>query len=212
MSASPLSARQLDRRVDPATLPFTSTADAAPPATMLGQDRALDALRFGARITAPGFNLFVIGAPSAGIDRTVRALLAEQDRGEPSPDDWVYVNNFAEGHRPRALRLPPRRGPEFRNAIAELIRRQKGGCAVVMGALSPRTRNAQVALYQNGDVDYLVATDAIGMGGIILNRLSSRSTFSLAWAGMFLALSCFSRAETSSSTPSMGMRWVCICS
>ncbi|WP_238365298.1 helicase-related protein [Mesobacterium pallidum] len=49
-------------------------------------------------------------------------------------------------------------------AIAELIRRQKGGAAVVMGALSPRTRNAQVAMYQNGEVDYLVATDAIGMG------------------------------------------------
>ncbi len=49
-------------------------------------------------------------------------------------------------------------------AIAELIRRQKGGAAVVMGALSPRTRNAQVDLYQNGDVDFLVATDAIGMG------------------------------------------------
>lgn len=49
-------------------------------------------------------------------------------------------------------------------AIAELIRRQRGGAAVVLGALSPRTRNAQVALYQEGDVDYLVATDAIGMG------------------------------------------------
>ncbi|MDR5651118.1 helicase-related protein [Ruixingdingia sedimenti] len=49
-------------------------------------------------------------------------------------------------------------------AIAELIRRTKGGCAVVMGALSPRTRNAQVELYQSGQVDYLVATDAIGMG------------------------------------------------
>jgi ATP-dependent RNA helicase SUPV3L1/SUV3 len=49
-------------------------------------------------------------------------------------------------------------------AIAELIRRQRGGAAVVLGALSPRTRNAQVALYQAGDVDYLVATDAIGMG------------------------------------------------
>ncbi len=49
-------------------------------------------------------------------------------------------------------------------AIAELIRRQKGGAAVVMGALSPRTRNAQVDMYQNGEVDYLVATDAIGMG------------------------------------------------
>ena len=48
--------------------------------------------------------------------------------------------------------------------IAEILRRLKGGAAVVMGALSPRTRNAQVELYQNGDVDYLVATDAIGMG------------------------------------------------
>ncbi len=66
-------------------------------------------------------------------------------------------------------RMPPRSaivGFSVENvyAIAELIRRQKGGAAVVMGALSPRTRNAQVALYQNGDVDYLVATDAIGMG------------------------------------------------
>lgn len=49
-------------------------------------------------------------------------------------------------------------------AIAELIRRERGGAAVVMGALSPRTRNAQVDMYQNGDVDFLVATDAIGMG------------------------------------------------
>ncbi|MCB9994744.1 MAG: helicase, partial [Hyphomicrobiaceae bacterium] len=49
-------------------------------------------------------------------------------------------------------------------AIAELVRRERGGAAVVMGALSPRTRNAQVELYQNGDVDFLVATDAIGMG------------------------------------------------
>ena len=49
-------------------------------------------------------------------------------------------------------------------AIAELIRRQKGGAAVVMGALSPETRNKQVELFQNGDVDYIVATDAIGMG------------------------------------------------
>jgi ATP-dependent RNA helicase SUPV3L1/SUV3 len=66
-------------------------------------------------------------------------------------------------------RMPPRTaivGFSVDNvyAIAELIRRQKGGAAVVMGALSPRTRNAQVELYQNGEVDYLVATDAIGMG------------------------------------------------
>ena len=49
-------------------------------------------------------------------------------------------------------------------AIAELIRRQRGGTAIVMGAMSPRTRNAQVEMFQSGEVDYLVATDAIGMG------------------------------------------------
>ena len=49
-------------------------------------------------------------------------------------------------------------------AIAELVRRQKGGAALIMGSLSPKTRNSQVGLYQSGDVDYLIATDAIGMG------------------------------------------------
>ena len=62
-------------------------------------------------------------------------------------------------------------------AFAELLRRQKGGAAVVMGALSPRTRNAQVELYQNGDVDYLVATDAIGMGlNLDINHVAFSST------------------------------------
>src|ERR1700722_17288024 len=69
----------------------------------------------------------------------------------------------------KLVRLPPRSAivafsAEEVYAIAELIRRRKGGCAVVMGRLSPRTRNAQVALYQEREVDFLVATDAIGMG------------------------------------------------
>lgn len=69
----------------------------------------------------------------------------------------------------KLARLPPRSAivafsAEEVYAIAEWIRRQKGGAAVVLGALSPRTRNAQVDMYQNGEVDYIVATDAIGMG------------------------------------------------
>ena len=69
----------------------------------------------------------------------------------------------------KLVRLPPRSAVVAFSAaevyaIAELIRRRKGGCAVVMGRLSPRTRNAQVALYQDREVDFLVATDAIGMG------------------------------------------------
>ncbi|MCG8492951.1 MAG: DEAD/DEAH box helicase [Sneathiellales bacterium] len=63
-------------------------------------------------------------------------------------------------------------------AIAELVRRQRGGAAVVMGSLSPRTRNAQVELYQSGDVDYLVATDAIGMGlNMDIDHVAFASTY-----------------------------------
>ena len=72
------------------------------------------------------------------------------------------------GHK-KASRLEPKSAiiafsTEEVYAIAELIRRQKGGAAIVMGSLSPKTRNSQVELFQSGDVDYLVATDAIGMG------------------------------------------------
>jgi ATP-dependent RNA helicase SUPV3L1/SUV3 len=76
-------------------------------------------------------------------------------------------------------RLPPRTAVVAFSAadvytIAELVRRQRGGAALVLGALSPRTRNAQVAMYQAGEVDYLVATDAIGMG---LNMLVDHVAF-----------------------------------
>ena len=79
------------------------------------------------------------------------------------------MSELVYGGSKKISRMPPRSaivGFSVDNvyAIAELVRRQKGGAAVVMGALSPRTRNAQVEMYQNGEVDYLVATDAIGMG------------------------------------------------
>ncbi|HEY1838390.1 MAG: helicase-related protein [Rhizomicrobium sp.] len=81
----------------------------------------------------------------------------------PRFSDLAYT-----GHK-KLTRLPRRSAivafsTEDVYGIADLVRRQRGGAAVVLGALSPRTRNAQVALYQNGDVDFLVATDAIGMG------------------------------------------------
>ena len=69
----------------------------------------------------------------------------------------------------KLTRLPPRSAvvafsAQEVYALAELVRRHRGGTAVVLGALSPRTRNAQVEMYQSGEVDYLIATDAIGMG------------------------------------------------
>jgi ATP-dependent RNA helicase SUPV3L1/SUV3 len=99
---------------------------------------------------------------------TMRGILEKLLRGlsvvtRPRMSHLTYA-----GSR-KITRLPPRSAivafsADEVYAIGELIRRQRGGVAVVLGALSPRTRNAQVALYQSGDVDYLVATDAIGMG------------------------------------------------
>ena len=86
--------------------------------------------------------------------------------------EFIYRERLSRlsyaGHK-KASRLPRRSALVAFSAaevyrLAELVRRQRGGTAVVMGALSPRTRNAQVELFQNGDVDFLIATDAIGMG------------------------------------------------
>ncbi len=102
-------------------------------------------------------------APNS-ISRWIRALVPKAEFIQrPRFSTLTYAG-------PKKLtRLPPRSAVVAFSAaevyaIAELIRRQRGGTAIVMGALVPRTRNAQVEMYQAGEVDYLVATDAIGMG------------------------------------------------
>src|ERR1700727_321882 len=105
-------------------------------------------------------------------------LCADPDRGHVFTDRLVpqasvetrpRMSQLSHAGLVKLVRLPPRSAVVAFSAadvyaIAELIRRRRGGCAVVMGRLSPRTRNAQVALYQDKEVDFLVATDAIGMG------------------------------------------------
>ncbi|MCE9523432.1 MAG: disulfide oxidoreductase [Alphaproteobacteria bacterium] len=83
--------------------------------------------------------------------------------GRPRFSDLAYTGARKLTRLPRRSAIVAFSGDAV-YSIAELVRRQRGGAAVVMGALSPRTRNAQVALYQSGDVDFIVATDAIGMG------------------------------------------------
>ncbi len=104
----------------------------------------------------------LIGAPT--MERALRELLPEaQVITRPR------LSKLSFAGEKKISRLPPRSAvvafsAEEVYAIAEWIRRQRGGAAVVLGALSPRTRNAQIDMYQAGDVDYIVATDAIGMG------------------------------------------------
>ncbi|MFN6941003.1 MAG: helicase-related protein [Parvibaculum sp.] len=99
---------------------------------------------------------------------TMRGILEKLLRGvsvvtRPRMSHLAYAGSKKLTRLPRRTAIVAFSADEV-YAIAELIRRQRGGAAVVLGALSPRTRNAQVQLYQSGDVDYLIATDAIGMG------------------------------------------------
>ena len=101
---------------------------------------------------------------SATMAPLIRALLPDAEIiHRPRFSELLYAGSKKISRQPKRTAIVAFSAAQV-YAIAELIRRERGGAAVVMGALSPRTRNAQVDLYQNGDVDFLVATDAIGMG------------------------------------------------
>ena len=118
---SPLDPQSLLRRCDAALLDFETTAELSDAADIVGQSRALDAVRVGIDIKQPGFNLFVLGEPGSGRHAAVRRLLEEKAASEPAPSDWCYVNNFADPNKPRLLRLPPGRGGRFRHDMQQFV-------------------------------------------------------------------------------------------
>ena len=112
---------ELHRVCDPPSLGFATTAELAGLGGTVGQSDALIALEFGVSVEAPGYNVFVLGAPGSGRMTMVRRALAARAKELPTPDDWCYVANFADARRPRAVRLPPGRGPALATDVAELI-------------------------------------------------------------------------------------------
>ncbi|MEX2453170.1 MAG: ATP-binding protein [Rhodospirillaceae bacterium] len=103
---APLDAEDACRTVDPAVLGFATTADIEPLLDGLGQPRAVDAIAFGTQIAHEGYNLFAFGEAGVGRHTLIRAYLEEEAAKRPAPDDWCYVNNFADGQKPEAIRLP----------------------------------------------------------------------------------------------------------
>ncbi|MCC7167137.1 MAG: AAA family ATPase [Rhodospirillales bacterium] len=121
MTRTALPPEQLYRACDPALLPFATTESLPDIEHPIGQDRAIAALSFGIGIDSEGFNLFALGPEGTGKTAVVRRLLDEEAAKRPAPDDWCYVNNFKDPHKPKALRLPPGQGPGFAKAMQTLI-------------------------------------------------------------------------------------------
>jgi len=144
---SPLGAlapSELYRAADLSQLAFATTADIKPIEEMVGQDRAAQAIRFGTGIGRPGFNLFVIGPPGAAMQDAVTAILKTQARAQPSPKDWVYVNNFTDSDKPIAIELPAGRALKFRDALHHLIDDLKTALPAVFQSEDYQTRRSAI--------------------------------------------------------------------
>ena len=118
---APLGPALLHRPCPPESLSFASTDELEDLPRALGQDRALEALRFGVSIRHSGFNLFAMGPVAANVHEVVRRAIAAHAGDERVPRDWVYVHDFAQPFRPRAIALPPGRGAVLRAQMASLL-------------------------------------------------------------------------------------------
>src|SRR5262245_47603339 len=111
----------LRRRLDPATLPFQTTAEVAPVETTIGQPRAAEAIAFALEVGARGFHLCAAGSPGTGRESTVLAAVRAFAATRPTPPDWVYVHNFAEPDRPRTFSIPAGRARRLAKAMTSFL-------------------------------------------------------------------------------------------
>jgi lon-related putative ATP-dependent protease len=124
---NPLPPDALRRLCRPEDLPFESTAELEAMEEIVAQDRAVQAITFGVGIRSAGFNLFALGPPGTGKATAIRRFLSQEAAKLPRPPDWCYVNNFADPHQPRAIRLPSGRARIFRDGCERLIEDFKTG-------------------------------------------------------------------------------------
>lgn len=121
MSITKLKTNQLYTKCDPKKFDFSSTAELEERLSALGQDRALSAVELGINIKSKGYNLFCLGPEGTGKTSLVKRVLEQESKTRPTPDDWAYVYNFEETHKPQAISFPPSKASEFAKDIDVLI-------------------------------------------------------------------------------------------
>ncbi len=117
-----LAADEVRRVVDPSKIGCKATDETKPLGTIVGQDRAVRALRFGLENKVKGFNIYVAGAPGTGRTTAVKSFVEELAKLEPVPSDWCYINNFKNEYRPRALKVPSGKGDELKKDLDNLVK------------------------------------------------------------------------------------------
>ncbi|MCW4046942.1 MAG: AAA family ATPase [Candidatus Bathyarchaeota archaeon] len=116
-----LTADQIRRECDASFMRCETTAKLVPLSEIIGQERAVRALKFGLGIKDHGFNIYVAGYPGTGRTTAVKNFVGELAKVEPVPPDWCYVNNFSNQYEPKAIKLPAGKGKVFREEVKNLI-------------------------------------------------------------------------------------------
>jgi lon-related putative ATP-dependent protease len=124
-AVTPLTPEQLRQVCDPAQFPFASTTELPPLEEVIGQERALRAIAFGIDIHNSGYHMYALGPTGTGKTTTIKKFLDQQAAARPVPDDWLYVNNFTDADRPRALRLPAGLGCKLKADMDGLVEELK---------------------------------------------------------------------------------------
>ncbi|HEX5692852.1 MAG TPA: Lon-like protease helical domain-containing protein, partial [Roseiflexaceae bacterium] len=118
-----LTPEQLRRTIDVQSLGIASTEQLAPPDGIIGQQRAVAALRFGLGIPDAGFHIYVAGPPRSGKMTAVQVFIELLAHTRPTPPDWCYVQNFDDPYQSLILKLPPGRGRVFQQDMQDLVER-----------------------------------------------------------------------------------------
>ncbi len=140
-----LPVEKLRKIVNPEGLGFNSTCDLEKCADIVGQKRAMDALKLGLEISSTGYNIFVTGYVGTGRTTAVKCLLDDDlEKDKKTPDDILYVNNFSDPDSPRLIRLSPGKGIKFSKAMDEYIEYLKKNIAVVFENEAYQTRKNQL--------------------------------------------------------------------
>jgi lon-related putative ATP-dependent protease len=118
-----LSVKDLRAYIDPGSLSFDSTASLESlEERIVGQERAIDAIKFGMGMKKPGYNIFLAGPAKAGLTYTAKTFIEDQAKQEPTPPDWCYVYDFKEPDKPKSLKTPTGMGKELKKDMNDFIR------------------------------------------------------------------------------------------
>ncbi|HOV86755.1 MAG TPA: ATP-binding protein [Syntrophobacteraceae bacterium] len=140
-----LSAKDLRATVDLDSLPFENTSSLeALEERVVGQERAIDAIKFGMGMKESGYNIFIAGPPKAGLTYIGKTYLEEQAKEEPTPPDWCYVYNFKETDKPKSLKLTAGRGKVLRKDMQEFINTLQAKIPEVFDSDDYRTKESEV--------------------------------------------------------------------